>query len=114
MKMQQQKKQTPQTDIRKGVYPQPKVVSVSTPYSYLPYGIPSEFSRSVLSPENSFLNPRKIFSADKKDTEEEILIEDVLEDNYDDVLEEVCIVNNQDENQSFLGVGLKLHYNSDT
>ena len=108
MKMEQKKKQTPQTDMRKGVYPQPKVVSVSTPYSYLPYGLPSEFSKSVLSPENSFLKPRKIFSeeSEKKETDDEILIEDVLEDNSDDLLEEVCIVNNQDDNQSFLGVGL--------
>ena len=94
----------------------PKQKVASTPYTYLPYGLPSEFSKSVLSPDNSCLQPRKIFPEQKDNrateenpfTEEMMIEDDALEDiSTDDLLEEVCISDNKNENQSFLGVGPK-------
>ena len=84
----------------------------------LPWGLPPDFSKSVLSPENSCLKPRRIFSPEKKQTETEsspslnerkdLEDDDGLEDiSKDDISEELCILDPEDEPQSFLGAGQK-------
>ena len=69
-----------------------------------------------MSPDNSCLQPRKIFPEQKDNrateenpfTEEMMIEDDALEDiSTDDLLEEVCISDNKNENQSFLGMGPK-------
>ena len=93
--------------------------NVSTPkdhIGYLPYDLPTDFSKSVMSPSNSILRPRNIFTPaqanleddERRDhMEEELLKDDGLENiSENEIPDEPCNLDIEEPTaQSFLGLG---------